>query len=99
MPGPPPRQSWGSASPPWRCALSVRELDRRLRRLEASVPQPRHQTAELGAEALDALDARIERMLAPLPAPDSPDWTPARHAILAEAAALTRRRWAQHADA
>jgi hypothetical protein len=73
--------------------LSLRELDRRLRRLEASVPQPRHQPAELGAEALEALDARIAQMLAPLPAPDSPDWTPAHHAVLAEAAALNRRRW------
>jgi hypothetical protein len=79
--------------------LSVRELDRRLRRLEASVPPPQHQPAELGAEALEALDARIERMLAPLPAPDSPDWTPAHHEVLVEAAALHRRRWAPSANA
>jgi hypothetical protein len=37
-------------------------------------------------------------MLALLPAPDSPDWTPAHHAVLAEAAALNRRRWAQAGD-
>jgi hypothetical protein len=78
--------------------LRARELERRLRRLEASVPHPRHHPPELGAEALQAMDARIARMLAPLPAPDSPDWTPAHHAILAEAAALNRRRWAQAAD-
>jgi hypothetical protein len=79
--------------------LSVRELGRRLRRLEAAVPPPRPQPPELGTEALGAIDARVARMLAPLPAPDSPDWTSEHHAILAEAAALTRRRWAQHADA
>jgi hypothetical protein len=79
--------------------LSVRELDRRLRRLEASVPHRRQQPAELGAEALEAMDARIARMLAPLPAPDSPDWTPAHHAVLVEAAALRRRRWATGANA
>ena len=72
----------------------MRELERRLRRLEASVPRPRHQSPELGGEALDAPEARIARMLAPLPAPDSPDWTPAHHAVLVEAAALHRRRWA-----
>jgi hypothetical protein len=84
---------------PWRSALPVRELDRRLRRLEASVPRPRPHPPELGAEAREAVDACIAQMLAPLPAPDSPDWTPAHHAILVEAAALTRRRWVQHADA
>jgi hypothetical protein len=78
--------------------LSVRELERRLRRLEASMPNPLRQPPELGAEELEAIDARVARMLAPLPAPDSPDWTPAHHAILAEAAALNRRRWAQAAD-
>jgi hypothetical protein len=70
-----------------------------LRRLEASVPHPQHHLAELGGQALEAVDACIAQMLAPLPAPDSPDWTPAHHAILVEAAALTRRRWVQHADA
>ena len=74
--------------------MSARELDRRLRRLEASVPHPQHHLAEFGAEELEAMDARIARMLAPLPDPDSPDWTPAHHAVLAEAAALHRRRWA-----
>src|SRR3712207_7740801 len=54
-PGPPPRRSWRSASPPWRFALSVRELDRRLRRLEASLPHPQHHLAELGAEELEAM--------------------------------------------
>jgi hypothetical protein len=79
--------------------LSVRELGRRLRRLEASVPHPRHHPAKLGAEALEAMEARIARMLALLPAPDSPGWTPEHHAVLVEAAALHRRRWAQGADA
>ena len=45
------------------------------------------------------VDARIARMLAPLPDPDSPDWTPAHHAVLVEAAALTRARWAANANA
>jgi hypothetical protein len=79
--------------------LSVRELGRRLRRLEASVLHPQHHPAELGAEELQAMDARIARMLAPLPDPDTPDWTPAHHAVLAEAAALHRRRWAPSAGA
>ena len=78
--------------------MSARELGRRLRRLEASLPHPQHHLAELGAEELEAMGARVARMLAPLPDPDSPDWTPAHHAILAEAAALNRRRWAQAAD-
>jgi hypothetical protein len=38
-------------------------------------------------------------MLAPLPDPDTPDWTPAHHAVLAEVAALNRRRWAPNAGA
>ena len=79
--------------------MSARELDRRLRRLEASLPHPRHYPPELGADALEAMDARIARMLAPLPAPDSPDWTSVHHAVLAEAAALHRRRWASSAGA
>jgi hypothetical protein len=79
--------------------LSVRELGRRVRRLEASVPRPRHRPSELGGQALEAVDACIAQMLAPLPAPDSPDWTPAHHAVLAEAAALHRRRWAPSAGA
>ena len=79
--------------------MPVRELDRRLRRLEASLPHPQQQPAELGAEALEAMDACIARMLAPLPDPDSPDWTPAHHAVLAEAAVLHRRRWAPSAGA
>ncbi len=79
--------------------MSARELDRRLRRLEASVPRPRNQPAEFGAEALEAIDARVARMLAPLPDPDTPDWTPAHHAVLAEAAALHRRRWVPIAGA
>jgi hypothetical protein len=79
--------------------LPARELERRLRRLEASVPRPRLRPSELRAEALEAMDARIARMLAPLPDPDSPDWTPAHHAVLAEAAALKRRQWAASAGA
>ena len=79
--------------------MSVRELGRRLRRLEASVPHPQHHLAELGAEELEAMDARIARMLAPLPDPDTPDWTPAHDTVLAEAAALHRRRWAPSAGA
>ena len=79
--------------------MSARELDRRLRRLEASVPHPRPPPPELGAAALEAMDARIARMLAPLPDPDTPDWTPAHHAVLAEAAVLHRRRWAPSAGA
>ena len=77
----------------------MRELGRRLRRLEASVPHPRHHRPELGAETIEAMDARIARMLAPLPDPDTPDWTPAHHAVLADAAALHRRRWAPSAGA
>ena len=79
--------------------MSARELDRRLRRLEASVPRPRNQPAEFGAEALEAIDARVARMLAPLPDPDTPDWMPTHHAVLAEAAALHRRRRAPSAGA
>ncbi len=79
--------------------MSVRELGRRLRRLEASVPHPRRQPAELGAEAVEATNARIARMLAPLPDPDTPDWTPAHHAVLVEAAGLNRRRWVLGAGA
>jgi hypothetical protein len=79
--------------------LPVRELERRLRRLEASLPHPRPHPPELGAEAREAMDARIARMLAPLPDPDTPDWTPAHHAVLVEAAALHRRRWAPSAGA
>src|SRR5918994_598544 len=94
-----PRRRSKNASPRLRSDLSVRELDRRLRRLEASVPRPRPQQAELVAEALEAMDARIARMLAPMPAPDSPDWTPQHHAVLVEAAALRRRRWATGANA
>ena len=77
--------------------MPARELARRLRRLEASVPCPRHQPAELGAEALVEVDARIAWMLAPLPDPDTPDWTPAHHAVLVEAAALKRRQRAASA--
>ena len=79
--------------------MATRELDRRLRRLEASLPHPQQQLVELGAEALEAMDARIAQMLAPLPAPDSPDWTPAHHAVLVEAAGLNRRRWVPSAGA
>ena len=79
--------------------MSARELDRRLRRLEASVPHPQHHLTELGAEALEAMDASIARMLAPLPDPNTPDWTPAHHAVLVEAATLHRRRWAPSAGA
>ncbi len=79
--------------------MSARELDRRLRRLEVSLPHKRHQPAELRTEALEAMDDRIARMLASLPGPDTPDWTPAHHAALAEAAALHRRRWAPSASA
>lgn len=77
----------------------MRELDRRLRRLEATLPPPQHHLAEFGLEELEAVGARVARMLAPLPDPDTPDWTPAHHAVLAEAAALHRRRWAQAEDA
>ena len=45
------------------------------------------------------MDVRIARMLAPLPDPDTPDWTRAHHAVLAEAATLNRRRWAPSAGA
>jgi hypothetical protein len=75
----------------------VRELERRLRRLEASVPPPQPLPPELGSEALQAIDARVARMLAPLPDPDGPDWRPAHHAVLVAAAALNRRRWASSA--
>jgi hypothetical protein len=74
-------------------------LERRLRRLEASVPPARPLRSELGIEALEVLDARVARMLAPLPDPDTPDWTPAHHAVLVEAAALKRRQWAASAGA
>ncbi len=77
----------------------MRELERRLRRLEAWTPRPRHHPPELGAEALEEMNARIARMLAPLPDPDTLDWAPAHHVVLAEAAALKRRRWAQRAGA
>ena len=63
------------------------------------MPHPRHQPSELGAEALEAINVRIARMLAPLPDPDTPDWTPAHHAVLAEAAALHRHRWGPSAGA
>lgn len=63
------------------------------------MPHPQHRLAELGAEALEAMDARIARMLAPLPDPDTPDWTPAHHAVLAEAAALHRCQWASGTSA
>ena len=79
--------------------MRVRELESRLRRLEASVPHARHWPAELRAEELEAMDIRVARMLAPLPDPDTPDWTPAHHVVLAEAAALHRRRWAPSAGA
>jgi hypothetical protein len=79
--------------------LSVRELERRLRRLEVSLPHPRYHPPKLGAEALEAMEACVARMLAPLPDPDTPDWTPAHHAVLAEAAALHRRRWVLGAGA
>jgi hypothetical protein len=38
-------------------------------------------------------------MLAPLPDPDSPDWTPEHHTVLVEAAAMKRRQWAASAGA
>ncbi len=63
------------------------------------MPHPRHHQAELGAEELEWMDARIARMLAPLPDPDTPDWRPKHHAVLTEAAALHRRRWAPSAGA
>ena len=63
------------------------------------MPHPQHHLAELEAEELEAMDARIARMLAPLPDPDTPDWTPAHHAMLVEAATLHRRRWAPSAGA
>ena len=61
------------------------------------MPHPRDHLLELGAEALEAMEAYVARMLAPMPDPDSSDWSPAHHAILAEAAALNRRRWAPSA--
>ena len=79
--------------------MSVRELDRRLRRLEVSLPHPRYHPPKLGAEALEEMDARVARMLAPLPDPDTPDWTPAHHAVLVNAAPLNRRRWVPSAGA
>ena len=63
------------------------------------MPPARPLRSELGIEALEALDARVARMLAPLPDPDGPDWRPAHHAVLVEAAALRRRRWATGANA
>ena len=63
------------------------------------MPHPQHHLAELGAEELEAIEARIARMLAPLPDPDTPDSTPAHHAVLAEAAALHRRQRAASAGA
>ena len=75
--------SWTAVCAGWRRRCRARGLSR----------------PELGAEALEAMDARIARMLAPLPDPDSPDWTPAHHAVLVEAAALNRRRWAASAGA
>ena len=63
------------------------------------MPHPRYHPAEFGAEAVEARNARVARMLAPLPDPDTPDWTPAHHAVLAEAAVLHRRRWAPSAGA
>ena len=62
------------------------------------MPHPRHRPPEFGSEALEAMDARVARMLAPLPDPDSPDWTPAHHAVLVEAAALKRRQWTASAS-
>jgi len=62
------------------------------------MPRPRHHPSELGAEAREALEARVARMLAPLPDPDGPNWRPAHHAVLVEAAALHRRRWATGAN-
>ena len=63
------------------------------------MPHPQHTPAELGAEELETMDACIAQMLAPLPDPDTPDWTPAHHAVLAEAAALHGRRRAPSAGA
>ncbi len=63
------------------------------------MPRPRDHPTELGAEALQVMDARVTRMLAPVPDPDTPDWRPMHHAVLTEDAALPRRRWAPSAGA
>ncbi len=53
----------------------------------------------LGPKSWRKLDARVTRMLAPVPDPDTPDWRPKHHAVPTEAAALHRRRWAPSAGA
>ena len=75
----------------------MRELDRRLRRLEAAAPPL--PAPGLPAEVGGAIDARIIDLLRGLPDSDSPTWGPEHHAVLAEAAALHRRRWAPSAGA
>ena len=75
----------------------MRELGRRLRRLEAAAP-PRP-APELPAGMTGAIDARVVGLLHGLPDPDSPTWGPEHHTVLAEAAALNRRRWASSAGA
>ncbi len=76
--------------------MSARELDRRLRRLEAAAPPL--PAPGLPAEVGGAIDARIIDLLRGLPDPDSPTWGPEHHAVLMEAAVLYRCRWTQHAD-
>jgi hypothetical protein len=75
--------------------LAIRELNRRLRRLEARAPG--RCASKPHAEAAAALDAEIEEMLRDLPDPDEPAWGPEHHAVLAKAAALHRIRWAPSA--
>ena len=75
--------SWAVACAGWRRRCRARGINR----------------MTLGPKSWRELDARVARMLAPLPDPDTPDWTPGHHAILAEAAALNRHRRAQAADA
>jgi hypothetical protein len=77
--------------------LSVRELDRRLRRLEAAAP-PRPAPGP-PADVAEAIDAQIVALVQGLPDPDSPAWGPEHHAVLAHAAALHRRRWIQRTGA
>jgi hypothetical protein len=72
--------------------LAGRELSRRLRRLEAAVPQHRPQAASL-ANTNEGIDAHLAEVLRGLPDPDSAAWRPEHHGVLAKVAALHRRRW------
>ena len=76
--------------------MAIRDLDRRLGRLEAAVPSP-HRASEAPAEALEAIDVQMAAMLRDLPDPDSPTWRAQHYVVLTEAAALHRGRWAPSA--